>query len=98
MAKRRHVLSAQEMTEIKSKIKTLESQLKRANARVDELEHGLDLIGQRVAEGARPKSADATATAVEELIAITLNPPVAARLEREEAEAMAEELALLEES
>lgn len=94
MAKRRHVLSAQEMTDIKTKIKTLESHVKHANARVDELEHGLDLIRERVADTARPTTVEALAQAVQELVAITVNPPVTARVEREEAEA--EELALLE--
>ena len=44
MAKRRIVLSSQEMNDIKKRIETLESQLSRSNTCVAELESGLNEI------------------------------------------------------
>jgi septal ring factor EnvC (AmiA/AmiB activator) len=94
MAKRKFTLSSQEMNDIKAQTKTLESQLKHANARVDELENGLGLVSKLLQKKSRPKTPEDLAAAVQELVNVTLNPPVIARVLREEAEA--EELALLE--
>jgi septal ring factor EnvC (AmiA/AmiB activator) len=95
MAKRKFTLTSQEMTDINARIKTLASQLKHANARVDELEGGLGDIDKLLQKKSRPKSAEALGTAVHELVNVILNPPVIARVLREEAEAA--ELALQEE-
>ncbi len=80
MAKRRITLSSQEMNEIEAKIKTLESQLKRSNGRVDELEHGLGLITKLTTKKSKPKTVDALCSSLEELVKITLNPPVKAKV------------------
>ena len=79
MAKRRITLTSQEMNEIETKIKTLESQLTRSNGRVDELEHGFTLINKLVTKKTKPKTVDALCTSVEQLAKITLNPPVKAK-------------------
>ncbi|MCB1646813.1 MAG: hypothetical protein KDI36_15245 [Pseudomonadales bacterium] len=86
MAKRRYVLSSQEMTDYKTRIKTLESQLKRSNARVDELEHGLGQIGKLLKKKSKPRNVEDLCLNVQELVNLTINPPVTARLEREAAE------------
>jgi len=79
MAKRRITLTSQEMNDIQTRVKTLESQLKRSNGRVDELEHGLGLLHKLVTKKSKPKSVEALCTSVEELTKITLNPPVKAK-------------------
>jgi len=88
MAKRRITLTSQEMNEIQARIKTLESQLKRSNDRVEELEHGLGLLNKLVTKKTKAKTLDALCESVEDLIKITLRPPVKAR------EVMNEELIL----
>jgi septal ring factor EnvC (AmiA/AmiB activator) len=87
MAKRKFTLTSQEMADINARIKTLESQLKHSNARVDELEDGLDDIDKLLQKKSRPKTADALSNATLELVNLTLNPPVTARVLREAAEA-----------
>jgi|AntAceMinimDraft_1070359.scaffolds.fasta_scaffold140346_2 septal ring factor EnvC (AmiA/AmiB activator) len=94
MAKRKFTLTSQEMNDINARIKTLQSQLKHANARVDELEDGLGSIDKLLQKKSKPKTVDALRDATLELVNLTLNPPVTARVLREEAEAA--ELALLE--
>ncbi|MFT4721589.1 MAG: septal ring factor EnvC (AmiA/AmiB activator) [Candidatus Azotimanducaceae bacterium] len=87
MAKRKFTLTSQEMADINARIKTLESQLKHSNARVDELEGGLGDIDKLLQKKSRPKAADALRDATLELVNLTLNPPVTARVLREAAEA-----------
>ena len=94
MAKRKFTLTSQEMNDINARIKTLESQLKHSNARVDELEDGFGKVDKLLQKKSRPKTADALSHAILDLVNLTLNPPVTARVLREEAEAA--ELALLE--
>ena len=84
MAKRRITLTSQEMNEIEARIKTLESQLKRSNGRVDELEHGLGLIDKLITKKSKPKTVDAICSSIEQLVNITVNPPVEAKVLREE--------------
>ena len=86
MAKRNFTLTSEEMADIKARIKTLESQLKHSNARVDELEDGLGDIDKLLQKKSRPKTADALRDAILELVNLTLNPPVTARVLREAAE------------
>lgn len=94
MAKRKFTLTSQEMTDLKARISTLESQLKYSNARVDELEQGLGKMTRLLQKKSKPKTVEALSDELQQLIDNTMNPPVTARVLREEAEA--EELALLE--
>jgi hypothetical protein len=87
MAKRKFTLTSQEMADINARTKTLESQLKHSNARVDELEGGLGDIDKLLQKKSRPKTTDALRDATLELVNLTLNPPVTARVLREAAEA-----------
>jgi len=87
MAKRKFTLTSQEMADINARIKTLESQLKHSNARVDELEDGLGDIEKLLQKKSGTKTADALSNATLELVNLTLNPPVTARVLREAAEA-----------
>ncbi len=85
MAKRRITLTSQEMNEINNRTQTLESQLQRSNTRVEELETGLGFIEKLVNKKSKPKNIDEFRSAVRELVEFTLNPPVAAKIEMQEA-------------
>ncbi len=79
MAKRRIVLSSQEMTDIKKRIQTLESQLSRSNARVAELESGLNKLNKVTSSKKFKTTAGDFAEELIAMIGKTINPPVAAR-------------------
>ncbi|MBV1877439.1 MAG: hypothetical protein KUG79_07345 [Pseudomonadales bacterium] len=79
MAKRRITLTSQEMNEINSRTKTLESQLSRSNARVDELESGLVFIKNFISEEAEPQDLENFITEMSKLVDRAINPPVAAK-------------------
>lgn len=83
MAKRRITLTTQEMTEIDNRTRTLEQQLQRSNARVEELENGLGFIRKLITARSRPKEIKKLCSAVTELIDTTITPPVTAKLEAE---------------
>tara|TARA_R110002072_G_scaffold59158_5_gene150751 strand:- start:21377 stop:21667 length:291 start_codon:yes stop_codon:yes gene_type:complete len=93
MAKRRIVLTSQEMNELNGKIKLLESQLSRSNHRVGELETGVQKIQKLVAKKTKRKDPDALCEEVINLAAKAINPPVTVREERLAAEAEEAELA-----
>ncbi len=95
MVKRRIVLSSQEMNDLSSKIKLLESQLKRSNSRVSELESGVKKIEKLVTKKPKKKDADTLCQELIELTGKTINPPVKVREERLAREALeaSEELA-----
>ena len=80
MAKRRITLTSQEMNEINARTETLESQLKKSNARVDELENGLTVIKKLTEKKTKPKSLASFIEQVTELVDKALNPPVIAKL------------------
>ena len=86
MAKRRIVLSSQEMNDINGKIKLLESQLSRSNHRVSELEAGVRKIKKLVNTKSKRKKPDALFEELDLLSAQTINPPVKVREERLAAE------------
>ncbi len=79
MAKRRIVLSSQEMNDIKKRIETLESQLSRSNARILELETGLNEIKDVACGKEAAALSEKLATTLEDMIKKTINPPVAQR-------------------
>lgn len=91
MAKRRIVLSSQEMNELNAKLKLLESQLSRSNLRVSELEASVKNIQKLVAKKTKRKDPDSLCEEVIVLTAKAINPPVTVREERLAMEA--EELA-----
>ena len=78
MAKRRIVLTSQEMNEINTRTKTLETQLQRSNARIDELEDGLGDIRKLVQKKSKPKKIEDLCEAICDLVKLTLIPPVTA--------------------
>lgn len=86
MAKRRIVLSSQEMNDINSKIKLLESQLSRSNSRVLELEAGVRKIKKVVNTKSKQKKPEALFEELDKLSDRTINPPVKVREERLAAE------------
>jgi predicted nucleic acid-binding Zn-ribbon protein len=90
MAKRRIVLSSQEMNDITGKIKLLESQLSRSNSRVSELEAGVRKIKKLVNTKSKQKNPDTLFEELDELSTKTINPPVKVREERLAAELEAE--------
>ena len=79
MAKRRITLTTQEMNEITSRTTTLESQLTRSNARVDELEKGLVKIGKLIGKKTKPKDLNRFLEEISQLVADAINPPVLAK-------------------
>lgn len=79
MAKRRIVLSSQEMSDIKKRIETLEAQLTRSNARVLELESGLNEIKDVACGKDAADLPGKFAKTLEKLIKRTINPPVTRR-------------------
>ncbi|MFN3239822.1 MAG: hypothetical protein ACE37D_22605 [Pseudomonadales bacterium] len=87
MAKRRIVLSSQEMNEITGKIKLLESQLNRSNHRVSELENGVRKIKKLVNTKSKQKKPELLIEETNKLCDVTINPPVKVREERLAAEA-----------
>ena len=82
MVKRRIVLSSQEMNDLTAQIKLLESQLKRSNHRVAELENGVRKIEKHVAKKPKKKDADTLCAELIEMTAKVINPPVKVREER----------------
>jgi|GEM_PF-1879666 len=82
MAKRRIVLSSQEMNDLNGKIKLLESQLSRSNHRVSELEADVRKIQKLVEKKANRKNPDLLCDEVIELTTRAINPPVTVREER----------------
>ncbi len=93
MAKRRIVLSSQEMNDINGKIKLLESQLSRSNDRVSQLEAGVRKIKKLVNTKTKRKNPDALLEELDQLSAHTINPPVKVREERLAAELEQEAMA-----
>lgn len=79
MAKRRITLSSQEMNEINSRTKTLESQLQRSNARVDQLESGLGIIKELMEKKTKIKDQKTLLVSLQQLVDKAINPPVAAK-------------------
>lgn len=82
MAKRRIVLSSQEMNDLTAKIKLLESQLTRSNNRVLELETDVRKIQKLVEKKAKRKNPDVLCDEVIQLTSRAINPPVTVREER----------------
>ena len=101
MAKRRIVLSSQEMNDLTAKIKLLESQLTRSNHRVLELETDVRKIQKLVEKKAKRKDPDLLCDEVIQLTSRAINPPVTVREERlalELAQEQAQELELAQEA
>ncbi|MFT4798211.1 MAG: hypothetical protein ACI9W1_001641 [Candidatus Azotimanducaceae bacterium] len=95
MAKRRIVLTSQEMNDLSGKIKLLESQLSRSNNRVSELESDVRKIQKLVEKKSKRKNPDLLCDEVIQLTSRAINPPVTVREERLALE-LAQELALAE--
>jgi predicted alpha/beta superfamily hydrolase len=93
MAKRRIVLSSQEMNDINAKIKLLEGQLSRSNKCVSQLESGVRKIQKLVNTKSKRKNPEAMWEELDQLCAHTINPPVKVREERLAAEMEAEAMA-----
>ncbi|MGK0473573.1 MAG: putative nucleic acid-binding Zn-ribbon protein, partial [Candidatus Azotimanducaceae bacterium] len=93
MAKRRIVLTSQEMNDLSGKIKLLESQLSRSNNRVSELESDVRKIQKLVEKKSKRKNPDLLCDEVIQLTSRAINPPVTVREERLALE-LAQELAL----
>jgi hypothetical protein len=101
MAKRRIVLSSQEMNDLTAKIKLLESQLSRSNHRVLDLETDVRKIQKLVEKKTKRKNPDLLCDEVIQLTSRAINPPVTVREERlalELAQAEAQELELGQET
>ncbi len=94
MAKRRIVLSSQEMNDLTGKIKLLESQLNRSNKCVADLENGVRKIKKLVTTKAKQKKPENLFEEVSNLCDRTINPPVKVKEERLAAEAEMEEEAM----
>ncbi len=73
------------MNEINNRTQTLESQLQRSNNRVEELETGLGTIQKLANKKSKPKNIEEFRSALRELVELSLNPPVAAKIEALEA-------------
>lgn len=86
MAKRRIVLSSQEMNDLNGKIKLLESQLSRSNKCVAELESGVRKIRKLVNTKSKQKKPETLFEEVSVLCDRTINPPVKVKEERLAAE------------
>jgi|TARA_Y100000310_G_scaffold323672_2_gene384406 hypothetical protein len=76
MVKKRITLTGQELDEIRGAQTVLETQLKRSNDRVEELECGLGTIKKLVSRKATSKANPELCESIVSLVDVTINPPV----------------------